>query len=89
MSRARFEAWHVLKYPGATLARRANGEYMNLYVEMCWTGWEARREAVVVTLPSILDHKYERGSYGQGYNVRLFSADLRAAIEAAGVKVAP
>lgn len=49
--RESFEEWHQIEYPGATLARRANGEYVNLYVGMCWIGWQASRAAIEVELP--------------------------------------
>ena len=49
----KFEAWHLAKYPGASLSKRTNGEYINLYVGMCWIGWSASRETLVVELPTV------------------------------------
>lgn len=48
-----FEAWHLTRYPGASLSKRTNGEYINLYVGMCWIGWSASRETLVVELPTV------------------------------------
>jgi hypothetical protein len=49
----KFEAWHLTRFPGASLSKRTNGEYINLYVGMCWIGWSASRETLVVELPTI------------------------------------
>lgn len=49
----KFEVWHLGKYPGASLSKRTNGEYINLYVGMCWIGWSASRETLVVELPTV------------------------------------
>ncbi|MEB0190012.1 hypothetical protein [Pseudomonas sp. CCI1.1] len=48
----KFEAWHLARFPGASLSKRTNGEYINLYVGMCWIGWSASRETLVVELPT-------------------------------------
>lgn len=48
-----FEAWHLARFPGASLSKRTNGEYINLYVGMCWIGWSASRETLVVELPTV------------------------------------
>lgn len=49
----KFEAWHLARFPGASLSKRTNGEYINLYVGMCWIGWSASRETLVVELPTV------------------------------------
>ncbi|WP_339231171.1 hypothetical protein MHH62_14205 [Pseudomonas sp. FSL L8-0168] len=49
----KFEAWHLTRFPGASLSKRTNGEYINLYVGMCWIGWSASRERLVVELPTV------------------------------------
>ncbi|WP_034134176.1 hypothetical protein [Pseudomonas lactis] len=49
----KFEAWHLIRFPGASLSKRTNGEYINLYVGMCWIGWSASRETLVVELPAV------------------------------------
>lgn len=79
--RESFEAWHRIEYPGATLARRANGEYFNLYVGMCWIGWQASRAAIEVELPEtdqFIDYP--------GYISR---SDTEYALESLGLKVKP
>lgn len=49
----KFEVWHLARFPGASLSKRTNGEYINLYVGMCWIGWSASRETLVVELPAV------------------------------------
>ncbi|MDR8369292.1 hypothetical protein NM213_05120 [Pseudomonas lactis] len=49
----KFEAWHLARFPGASLSKRTNGEYINLYVGMCWIGWSASRETLVVELLTV------------------------------------
>lgn len=49
----KFEAWHLARFPGASLSKRTNGEYINLYVGMCWIGWSASRDTLVVELPTV------------------------------------
>ncbi|OWQ42532.1 hypothetical protein CDH05_06885 [Pseudomonas lactis] len=49
----KFEAWHLARFPGASLSKRTNGEYINLYVGMCWIGWSASRETLVMDLPAV------------------------------------
>ena len=49
----KFEAWHLARFPGASLSKRTNGEYINLYVGMCWIGWSAFRDTLVVEFPAV------------------------------------
>ena len=49
----KFEAWHLALFPGASLSKRTNGEYINLYVGMCWIGWSASRETLLVDMPAV------------------------------------
>lgn len=49
----KFEAWHLARFPGASLSKRTNGEYINLYVGMCWIGWSAFRDTLVVDMPAV------------------------------------
>lgn len=60
------------------------------HIRSVWeAAWDASRAVLVIGLPSIFDHKYELGSYGQGYDIDLYRKDLRAAVEAAGLQVKP
>lgn len=60
-----------------------NGDYVDPFEQAAWWGWQASREAVVVTLPRITGHEYDPladAEYREG---------CREAIEAQGLKVAP
>lgn len=82
----RDSAIHLLKRDGAFLTnpsfyevrRREQGMYDNYWVEMVWWAWQASREAVVVELPK--DIVTMAGPV-------LYADDVRAAIEAQGLKV--
>lgn len=84
--RESFEAWHQIEYPGATLSRRANGEYFNLYVDMCWTGWKSSRAAIEVELPALENSS----SYHDGADQRDEKVmECRKSIESLGLRVKP
>lgn len=85
-SREQFEAWatsngiSIVRTPQplmfASGQRRTAGDYILIESLCAWEAWKASRAAVVVELP----HQYPTG---------VFDGDVREAIEAAGVKVAP
>jgi hypothetical protein len=77
--RESFEEWHQIEYPGATLARRRDGEYINLYVGMCLIGWQASRAAIEVELP-LEDQNIDYPGY-------ISKQDTESAIESLGLKV--
>ena len=67
-------------------------DLVNTLVGTAWAGWQASRAALVVELPNRFAEKYqdyfddvEGGCFNEGRYIN----DLRIAIEAAGVKVAP
>lgn len=64
--RESFETWHQIEYPGTTLARRSNGEYVNFYVGMCWIGWQSCRAAIEVELRDAYMKGWEAS--GEGWN---------------------
>jgi hypothetical protein len=64
------------------LSRREKGLYDTYWVETVWWAWQASRAAVVVDLPEGLV-----SADGQGVSLDGFR--VVAAIEAAGLKVAP
>lgn len=87
--RTEFEAAVMAKWPGIRMLRvnrpgsPVDGEYELPGLEGAWWGWQASREAVVVTLPRITGHEYDPladAEYREG---------CREAIEAQGLKVAP
>ena len=96
--REEFEAWSKEKYPGTLLSRLATGVYVNLYVEMCWLGWQGSRESLVIELPDdgIEDCRKEWPERGGKYGYDTFDTGYlyackkhEEAIEAAGLKVKP
>ncbi|MBO2889550.1 hypothetical protein [Pseudomonas asiatica] len=82
----RDSALHLLKRDGVflttpslyELSRREQGMYDSYWVEMVWWAWQASRAAVVVELPK--DIVTMAGPV-------LYADDVRAAIEAQGLKV--
>lgn len=82
--RESFEAWHQIEYHGATLARRRDGEYINLYVGMCWIGWKAYRAAIEVELPPEWSAVSEKDEGANEMREHCISA-----IESIGLKVKP
>lgn len=82
-SREQFEAW--IKECGFSAAKHpANNDLYDDYtVDSMWDAWQASREAVVVVLPGA--HK----AYSGDRHPAMFADEVRTAIEAAGVKVAP
>jgi hypothetical protein len=86
--REEFEAWHRIEYPGATLARRSNGEYVNLYVGMCWIGWQASRAAIEVELPKIVDKEWAN-THAERSAMREAIGWCKKRIESLGLKVKP
>lgn len=74
-----FEAAFVAKYGFGRLAASANADAHAMYEAAKWA-WQASREAVVVELPK--DIVTMAGPV-------LYADDVRAAIEAQGLKVAP
>lgn len=92
--RVEFELWAVsdaaecgmdLKFefdPGAGWYLGSSGKHMNL----AWAAWQASRESLVIELPETI------GVYAHPESDRewvLDPDDVRAAIEAAGLKVKP
>lgn len=83
--RAEFEAAWRARYPAhGDIALKRSGldpeDYCNTRVKDAWWAWQASREAVVVELPK--DIVTMAGPV-------LYADDVRAAIEAQGLKVAP
>lgn len=77
-----------------------NGDYVDPFEQAAWWGWQASREAVVVELPSacayegliehlgsVIELSYEAPDHDPVGLARL--PDVRSAIEAQGLKVAP
>lgn len=78
-------------YP-SVLTRGDDGNYIIPSVQSAWWAWQASREAVVVDLPNRASEAYcehfddvEGGSFNEAAYIR----DVRKAIEAQGLKVAP
>ncbi|KIC79395.1 hypothetical protein [Pseudomonas sp. C5pp] len=97
--RAEFEAAFVAKYGFGRLTASANADAHAIYEAAKWA-WQASREAVVVELPlacayegltehlgSVIELSYEAPEHDPVGLARL--PDVRAAIEAQGLKVAP
>lgn len=85
-SREQFEAhyddWSG-ESSGMTFSLRMGDSYRKPLISAAWTHWKASRAAVVVELPAAED-------VGEISVVMMHHPDdVRAAIEAAGVKVAP
>lgn len=80
--REQFEAAVLNEYPNQNMGKFATGEYQSTTIEHCWWAWQASRAAVVVNLPKTI---HAGGPDDDIY----WPQDVRAAIEAAGVKVAP
>lgn len=80
--REEFEASVLNEYPNQNMGKFTNGEYQSTTIEHCWWAWQKSREVLVIELP----YHYEYDSPGEVIPVL---KDCRAAIEAAGVKVAP
>jgi len=85
--RAEFEAAYAAKstarngrFCPEVLTRGDDGDYVIPSVQSAWWAWQASREAVVVELPK--DIVTMAGPV-------LYADDVRAAIEAEGLKVAP
>lgn len=91
--REEFEAWSMKEYPGTLLARASTGGYRNLYVQMCWLGWKASRESLVIELPYVHGYPANEAASDQDYYIDQAKADMRhqcrKSIEAAGLKVKP
>lgn len=80
ISREQFEKFALSAEGGlfAGLAKGEDGEYLNYAAQCYWLFWQASREAVVVELPK--DIVTMAGPV-------LYADDVRAAIEAQGLKV--
>lgn len=100
ISREQFEAVFSEKYPMIFAAAKAGESEAHGAVSIAWWGWQASREAVVVELPSacayegltehlgsLIELSYEAPEHDPVGLARL--PDVRAAIEAHGLKVAP
>lgn len=93
--REQFEAWHSGKYgwPLRNYAYYWDGTcYEDEEFQLAWDSWQASREALVVELPNRASEAYcehfddvEGGSFNEAAYIR----DVRKAIEAQGLKVAP
>lgn len=84
--REEFEVWALTNFinsetmkPLARCASEAD-EYRYSLVNMAWIGWQASRAALVIELPT--DIKTMAGPV-------MYADDVRAAVEAAGLKVKP
>ncbi|CAH0649402.1 hypothetical protein EGJ22_06680 [Pseudomonas sp. p99-361] len=97
--REQFEAAYAAKstarngrfYPGV-LTRCDDGEYVIPSVQSAWWAWQASREAVVVELPNRSAEAYREefdDVEGGSFNEAAYIRDVRKAIEAQGLKVAP
>ena len=84
-SREQFEAhyddWSGM-VTGTAKARRMKETYSDPKTSAAWVHWQASRAGVVVDLSTLLHQGYEGPLYYR-------ADDVHAAIEAAGVKVAP
>lgn len=83
-SREQFEAWANTHYVLSELHWEfEDDEYVEPEMQYAWEAWQASRAVVLVELP--------QGGYWMGYdNEHLMeSRDVREAIEAAGIEVAP
>jgi hypothetical protein len=85
--REEFEAWHRSVVEGDPPHEKYNsGDYRNQHVQRYWLGWQASRASLVIELPETI------GVYAHPESDRewvLDPDDVRAAIEAAGLKVKP
>ena len=78
-----FEAWHRTVITGVPPHEKySDGDYMNQHVQRYWLGWQASRAALVIELPEACATDID------GYWM-LPRKDVRAAIQAAGVRVKP
>lgn len=95
ISREQFEARYPV--PEGACWNAEQGRYVLFHLKLCtvakyerfvenWVCWQASREAVVVELPDRKEGKYFSL---RGFDEVRFCADVMAAIEAAGLKVAP
>lgn len=78
-------------YP-AVLTRGDHGEYVIPSVQSAWWAWQASREAVVVEMPSRASEAYREyfdDVEGGSFNEAAYIREVRKAIEAQGLKVAP
>lgn len=93
--REEFEAWAQKNYvvPGCDSAveRTLIGDgYRFSSVNAAWHGWQASRAALVIELPNQYDEKYREyfeGVEGGCFDQSKYMGDVKAAIEAAGVRV--
>ncbi|OAK63081.1 hypothetical protein A3K88_02810 [Pseudomonas putida] len=102
-SREQFEKFALSAEGGlfaGHLAKGEDGEYLNYAAQCYWLFWQASRAAVVVELPSacayegltehlgsVIELTYEAPEHDPVGLARL--PDVRAAIEAQGLRVAP
>lgn len=91
--REQFEAWHRSVVDGEPPHEKYNnGDYRNQHVQRYWLGWQASREAVAVELPNRAAEAYREefdDVEGGSFNEAAYIRDVRKAIEAQGLKVAP
>lgn len=60
----------------------------NAVIRLCWSAWQASREAIEITLPEVYGEKYTPSSCTMdGFDFEQYLHDLYAAIELADVKV--
>lgn len=76
----------------AVLTRGDDGEYVIPSVQSAWWAWQASREAVVVHMPNRASDAYREhfdDAEGGSFHEAAYISDVRKAIEAQGLKVAP
>lgn len=69
-----------------------DGEFAHRETAIAWWAWQASREAVVVEMPSRASEAYREyfdDVEGGSFNEAAYIRDVRKAIEAQGLKVAP
>ncbi len=93
ISREQFEAWHRSVVDGEPPHEKYNnGDYRNQHVQRYWLGWQASRKAVVVQMPNRASEAYREefdDVEGGSFNEAAYIRDVRKAIEAQGLRVAP
>ncbi|WP_161892269.1 hypothetical protein [Pseudomonas juntendi] len=97
--REQFEAAYAAKstarngrFCPEVLTRGDDGEYMIPSVQSAWWAWQASREDVVVQMPDRAAEAYREefdDVEGGSFNEAAYIRDVRKAIEARGLKVAP
>jgi hypothetical protein len=74
----------------AVVLSRKGETYATSVLHFAWWAWQASRAALVIELPSQHDEKYQEyfdDVEGGCFNSGKYLGDVRAAIEAAGVRV--